>query len=156
MEPIVAVRHCPAVPRPGGGTTGQSAVITKEDGTGPGTAGGTAARNALERLQIAWDRARDGQRDNARIERLPLSRRAVAPGVVSETAFRAVLMPVPAIQPFDLAHLPAAPCSACGQGAWWRVSVLSGGPGPWTCVRCDPAPPEVWQDATAYPTSQTG
>jgi len=34
--------------------------------------------------------------------------------------------------------VPVAPCAACGSGLWWRVSALSGGPGPWTCRRCAP------------------
>ena len=52
--------------------------------------------------------------------------------------------------PIDLEMLPDV-CRVCGQGAWWRVSILSGGPGPWKCARCDPAPPDVWQDGHAIP-----
>lgn len=55
--------------------------------------------------------------------------------------------------PIDLGILPDV-CGVCGQGAWWRASVLSGGPGPWRCSKCDPAPPEVWQDATAVPIAR--
>jgi hypothetical protein len=49
----------------------------------------------------------------------------------------------------DLAALPDAACSACGNRVWLRRSVLSGGPGPWRCARCDPLPADIWTDATA-------
>lgn len=46
---------------------------------------------------------------------------------------------------------PARPCPLCQGRIFWRASVLSGGPGPWACSRCDPAPADVWQDASAVP-----
>ncbi len=54
----------------------------------------------------------------------------------------------------SLANDPLAPCLNCGCGLWWRLSVTSGGPGPWRCSKCDPAPDDVWQDATAVPVSR--
>ena len=46
---------------------------------------------------------------------------------------------------------PSTPCPDCGSGHWWRLSVLSGGPGPWRCMRCVPADPEDWIDGCAVP-----
>ena len=46
-------------------------------------------------------------------------------------------------------ELPDGPCSSCGCGDWWRLSILSGGPGPWQCGRCGPPHPEDWVDACA-------
>ena len=51
----------------------------------------------------------------------------------------------------DGAELPRALCPACGAGTWWRVSVLSGGPGPWQCQGCEPPPAATWTDATVLP-----
>jgi hypothetical protein len=56
-----------------------------------------------------------------------------------------------AVPSLDAEAVSAAPCPVCRCGLWWRVSVLSGGPGPWRCVICDPAPADVWQDAQAVP-----
>jgi 3-isopropylmalate dehydratase small subunit len=33
---------------------------------------------------------------------------------------------------------PLDPCPDCGAGRRWRLSVLSGGPGPWRCQPCAP------------------
>lgn len=44
---------------------------------------------------------------------------------------------------------PSAPCPDCGTGFWCRLSVLSGGPGPWRCERCVPPDPAHWIDACA-------
>jgi hypothetical protein len=49
----------------------------------------------------------------------------------------------------DLGDLPAAPCLACGCRSFWRVSVLSGGPGPWRCTKCTSPDREVWLDGHA-------
>ncbi len=46
---------------------------------------------------------------------------------------------------------PSVPCWNCGGEVWWRVSVLSGGPGPWQCERCQPPDPDLWRDACACP-----
>jgi hypothetical protein len=51
----------------------------------------------------------------------------------------------------DLGELPAGPCPNCGPGVWWRMSVLSGGPGPWHCKRCVPPCPADWIDGSAVP-----
>jgi hypothetical protein len=48
---------------------------------------------------------------------------------------------------------PSAPCWDCGGGLWWRLSVLSGRPGPWSCERCIPPDPAGWRDACSIPTS---
>ena len=48
-------------------------------------------------------------------------------------------------------ELPDSPCRLCGLGAWWRLSVLSGGPGPWHCERCEPPNPQDWLDGCAVP-----
>jgi hypothetical protein len=56
--------------------------------------------------------------------------------------------------PSDLGALPAAPCPDCGSSLWWRVSVLSGGPGAWHCERCQPPDPDVWRDACACPVTE--
>jgi hypothetical protein len=48
---------------------------------------------------------------------------------------------------------PSAPCRDCGGGLWWRLSVLSGRPGPWSCERCIPPDPAGWRDACSIPTS---
>ena len=47
--------------------------------------------------------------------------------------------------------VPATPCITCGAGLFWRLSVLSGGPGPWHCTGCVPPDPEAWIDAHAMP-----
>jgi hypothetical protein len=52
----------------------------------------------------------------------------------------------------DLGELPAGPCCGCGGGVYWRMSVLSGGPGPWHCGRCDRPHSGVWMDGHAEPT----
>jgi hypothetical protein len=46
---------------------------------------------------------------------------------------------------------PFSSCSNCGASLYWRLSVLSGGPGPWTCRRCHPPVPGMWLDACAFP-----
>lgn len=51
----------------------------------------------------------------------------------------------------DPTALPPAPCPVCGRGIWWRVSALSGGPGPWCCHRCAPPDAEDWLDGCAVP-----
>jgi hypothetical protein len=50
---------------------------------------------------------------------------------------------------------PVDRCAQCGAGRWWRASVLSGGPGVWSCAGCDPAPADVWLDACAVPGRPT-
>ena len=46
---------------------------------------------------------------------------------------------------------PLAPCPDCNCHEFWRLSVLSGGPGPWTCKNCTPPDPDVWPDAHVLP-----
>jgi hypothetical protein len=53
--------------------------------------------------------------------------------------------------PADLGELPSGRCSACEGGGYWRLSVLSGGPGPWCCTRCIPPDREDWIDGCAVP-----
>jgi hypothetical protein len=47
---------------------------------------------------------------------------------------------------------PTELCQGCGNGRFWRLSVLSGGPSAWRCEGCDPPSPDAWIDATALPT----
>jgi hypothetical protein len=49
----------------------------------------------------------------------------------------------------DLGPLPAGPCPGCGGGLWWRSSVLSAGPSPWRCRRCERPDPAAWLDGHA-------
>jgi hypothetical protein len=49
-------------------------------------------------------------------------------------------------------NVPSVPCSDCGCGMWWRLSVLSGGPGPWSCARCFLPDSADWIDGCAVPT----
>jgi hypothetical protein len=53
--------------------------------------------------------------------------------------------------PADLGELPSGRCSVCGGGSYWRLSVLSGGPGPWRCMRCVPPDAADWVDGCAVP-----
>lgn len=53
--------------------------------------------------------------------------------------------------PADVEVLPAGRCGRCGGGPWWRLSALSGGPGPWHCERCIPPDPADWIDGCAVP-----
>jgi hypothetical protein len=50
-----------------------------------------------------------------------------------------------------VANDPVSRCPFCGHNIWWRLSVLSGGPGPWQCGRCTPTDPDKWIDATVIP-----
>ena len=52
----------------------------------------------------------------------------------------------------DFEMLPCVPCFECGRSNWWRLSVLSGGPGKWQCARCAPSNPEEWIDGCSVPT----
>src|ERR1700722_12512765 len=54
----------------------------------------------------------------------------------------------------DLGTDPSGPCPGCGAVLWWRVSILSGGPGPWHCQRCRPPAADDWTDACAFPKAQ--
>jgi hypothetical protein len=56
--------------------------------------------------------------------------------------------------PADLGELPAGPCRGCCGGAYWRVSVLSGGSGPWHCGWCDRPDSGVWMDGHAASTGR--
>ena len=47
------------------------------------------------------------------------------------------MLPLTATAAIDLGALPSGPCPVWGGGLWWRVSVLSGGPNPWLCRRCE-------------------
>jgi hypothetical protein len=47
---------------------------------------------------------------------------------------------------------PIASCATCRHNLWWRLSALSGGPGPWRCMCCIPLDPDVWIDGCAVPT----
>lgn len=51
--------------------------------------------------------------------------------------------------PVDLGALPTGQCPGCGGWIYWRLSVLSGGPGPWHCERCIPPDPADWIDGSA-------
>jgi hypothetical protein len=86
---------------------------------------------------------------------VPSVRSVIAPGNDVPTAIPSP----PTVSPgaregeasIELGMLPAAPCTVCGLGLWWRVSVLSGGPGPWTCWRCSQPNPADWLDASIFP-----
>jgi hypothetical protein len=54
----------------------------------------------------------------------------------------------------DLGVLPTRPCSECDGRVWWRRSILSGGPSPWHCERCQPPDPDAWRDACVCPVPQ--
>ena len=54
-----------------------------------------------------------------------------------------------------LANDPLAACPDCQCGVWWRLSIVSGGPGPWSCMRCVAAPSDAWIDGCAVPVSKT-
>ena len=69
----------------------------------------------------------------------------------SKAEVLALLTPPP---PVDLGELPAGPCPVCGGGQWWRLSVLSGGPGRWRCERCMPPDPAHWIDGCAVPSGE--
>ena len=56
----------------------------------------------------------------------------------------------------DPGELPAGPCPGCGGRTFWRASALSGGPGPWHCVRCIPPDPADWIDGCAVPAGRDG
>jgi hypothetical protein len=58
--------------------------------------------------------------------------------------------------PADLGELPSGRCSVCCGGSYWRLSVLSGGPGPWRCMRCVPPDPADWIDGCAVPIWEGG
>ncbi len=48
---------------------------------------------------------------------------------------------------------PVGACGTCSGGLWWRLSVMSGGPGPWQCSACCQPDPNDWIDASAVPTN---
>ncbi len=43
-------------------------------------------------------------------------------------------------------------CPGCGSGRVWRLSILSGGPGPWCCSTWASPPAHAWLDGCALPT----
>jgi len=49
---------------------------------------------------------------------------------------------------------PGLPRPGCGGGVWWRLSVISGGPGPWHCTNCNPPHPDDWVDGCAVCTGK--
>jgi hypothetical protein len=57
--------------------------------------------------------------------------------------------------PTDPQLHPVRPCSKCGTSFWWRMSILSGGPGPWHCQQCGAPDVADWIDACAAPEART-
>ena len=51
---------------------------------------------------------------------------------------------------------PETACERCSGCLFWRLSVLSGGPGPWTCQPCAPPASADWIDACSLPVTQIG
>jgi hypothetical protein len=60
-------------------------------------------------------------------------------------------LPLGATVGLDSGALPAGSCPGCAGGSWWRLSVLSGGPGPWRCRCCEPSHPDAWLDGHTVP-----
>jgi hypothetical protein len=153
MADSVAATDYPAVPLAGNGTAGQINPATMPTGTACRTSIGTARLKALEKLATLRDRQRDKGRDNVTDGAATLPHRTDArhggDGTVSAPAPNAGRTNPSAF--LDLAELPAGPCPACGGSLWWRLSVLSGGPGPWCCGRCIPPDPVDWLDGHAVP-----
>lgn len=79
--------------------------------------------------------------------RAPLDASLLAEARLQREAIALVLAPSA-----DLGEPPTARCSACGGGTYWRLSIMSGGPGPWSCIRCIQPGPEDWIDGCALPT----
>ena len=129
------------------GTAGQSVSGTDKGGTRAGTATVPARMKAPEKLAFLRDRQRDKGWDNGDERPVPTvpptSSRWDASGTV--TGVSAAL---------DLGVLPTRPCSDCGGDVWWRLSMLSDGPGPWRCERCQPPDPDQWRDACACPVTE--
>lgn len=69
--------------------------------------------------------------------------------VLSAEADHALARPPPGNLCLD--NLPSEACPACGIGLWWRLSGLSGGPGPWCCKQCVPPDAADWIDGCAVP-----
>jgi hypothetical protein len=59
------------------------------------------------------------------------------------------MMPLTTTTAIDLVALPSGPRPGCGGGLWWGVSVLSGGPNPWLCRRCEWPNSAAWLDGHA-------
>ena len=55
-----------------------------------------------------------------------------------------------------LGELPTGPCPRCGRGSYWRLSVLSGGPGCWLCQQCVRPDPGDWIDGCATTAGKAG
>ncbi len=134
MPESVAALDCPTVPSCGNGTAGQPASRTNKSGTARGTSAGTARLKALEKLALLRDRQQDRGWDNATDDTSALSHRPESRRDSGGTVSAPVPCRVPPGQPAEralgLGALPAGPCSDCGGGLWWCVSVLSAGPGP--------------------------
>lgn len=145
----VSTPDCPAVPVPKSGTVGQATGGTDIHGTDRGTASGTLSLKALASRVLMRDKPRDARRDST--TQAPVI--AVPAATSHETSCGTELGLQPdAILP---AAGPSTSCQACGANLFWRLSVLSGGPGPWTCRRCEQPDPAVWLDSHALPTVQT-
>jgi hypothetical protein len=162
MLESVANMGCPAVPLSGSGTAGQPTSETELSGTETATGVGTTSLKALAFRLLERDKARDTGRDS---KPLPSVRSVPLPGQQtgrSGTVLSAVTVPACPVQGdkttnplaiLDSRELPVGLFPACGNGMWWRVSILSGGPGQWTCERCSAPGLGVWVDACAVPTA---
>ena len=167
MAEILPKPNCPTVPLPGTGTVGHSTTTMNMAGTVGGTDSETLRLTALRKLAFLRDRERDAGRNNQDNGPVPTvrpssSQRDTSGTVASAVAVQA-LAPIlsvhrgtsPIPPPIDLSVLPTVPCGTCGGCLWWRVSVLSGGPGPWRCERCERPDPAVWQDGHAISAVRT-
>jgi hypothetical protein len=147
MREPVSNPDCPAVPLPGNGTAGQSGLETTAAGTVAGTDIDTVRKIALQKLAFLRDRQRDKGWDNGDERSFP-----TVPPTSPERDGGGTVTGSPAA--LDLGVLPTRPCSDCGGEAWWRLSMLPDGPGPWRCERCQPPDPDLWRDACACPVPE--
>jgi hypothetical protein len=145
----VSTPDCPAVPLPGTGTAGQSVYGTDIHGTDCGTATGTLSLKALASRVLMRDKPRDARRDSATQASVIAVPAATSPETCCGTELG--LHPAAILS----ADGPSTSCRDCGANLFWRLSVLSGGPGPWTCRRCEQPDPATWLDSHALPTVQT-
>jgi hypothetical protein len=114
----------------------------------PGTTG-TAGRDAEDqRLTRSQDFLRNGNNGNSNYEIEGTQVRAL-PAFVSGAG---VSDHGSDAQKWEV---PDAACPACDGGLWWRVSILSGGPGSWRCHLCAPPDLKDWIDAHAIPGAQS-
>jgi hypothetical protein len=79
---------------------------------------------------------------------------ATCGGVAAETSPSLDASAFPAGSDDDLGQMPSCRCDHCGGGSYWRLSAVSGGPGPWICRRCYQPDPAAWLDSHTIPSVQ--